>query len=137
MEFLTPSVFEFLHSRDPIMQNLFSHPVIKETTPWYSMYKDETSYTIILKLAGCKKESISIEIEKNLLVVTAKTSFDLGEKQLSKGERLSSSDIKKTFDISYLLEDYDISDAESSYVDGVLKIDFNKKDRIVTKVPVN
>ena len=67
---------------------------------------------ILIPMPGFKKESISVNIEKGFLLVSAENSL-LGEKKLERKYSLS--------------EDVDLSSIQSTYTDGVLSISLTGK----------
>jgi len=90
----------------------FSHSI---NTKFYNVGETDKGYSLELELPGFKKEEISVEINKEILSITAKS---------------KRKEINKSFS---LWDGVDAENIEAVLEDGILKINLDKKEQPAPK----
>ena len=96
------------------------------TVPAVNIAEDENAFEVALAVPGLKKEDIKINLEKNVLIVSAekKTEADAENKKFSKRE-YSFNSFSRSFTLP---QSADSGKIEAEYVDGILTLTIAKKE---------
>ncbi len=119
-----------------VFDSLFTDSFISDRlvtrVPAVNIVETDAAFELELAAPGLKKEDFTINVDKNLITITAekKTSSENGDKSYSKREFNYNS-----FSRSFTLPDVvNYNNIDANYVDGVLLVKIGKKeDAIVTK----
>ena len=113
-----------------IFENFFNDSFISDRmisrVPAVNIAESEGHYHIELAAPGLKKEDFKLDLDRNVLTISAEktTEQDNKEKQYNKREYSYTSFVR-----SFTLPDsVDDANIDASYTDGVLKIDVAKKE---------
>ena len=113
-----------------IFENFFNDSVISDRmisrVPAVNIAESEGHYHIELAAPGLKKEDFKLDLDRNVLTISAEktTEQENKEKQYNKREYSYTSFVR-----SFTLPDsVDDGKIDASYTDGVLKIDVAKKE---------
>lgn len=103
----------------------FQHPVQKKI-PAANIFEDEKDYTIQLAAPGMEKEAFSIDLNQNLLTISAEQKEEKNESK----ERFTLKEFNYTsFSRSFKIPKNGNSDEiKASYTDGILEIKITKKE---------
>lgn len=117
-----------LRSVDDLFRGFFVRPVDYEAGPRISIdvREDDKSYTVHADLPGVKKEDIDIQVEGNVVRISAESRQEREEKQ---GERVIRSEryvgrVMRSFTLGM---DVDDSAASAKFENGVLELSLPKK----------
>jgi len=129
-------------SMDPWMNNvfetLFSEPFLEtrliNKVPAVNISESKTGYRIELAAPGLKKGDFKINLEKDILSVSAEQKEDKSEnsdekKRFSKRE-FNFQSFTRSFNIP---ESINTTDIQASYEDGILSINLIKKEEEIVK----
>ncbi|WP_166334510.1 Hsp20/alpha crystallin family protein [Sphingobacterium chungjuense] len=119
-----------------VFDSLFTDSFISDRlvtrVPAVNIVETDAAFELELAAPGLKKEDFTINVDKNLITITAekKTASENGDKSYSKREFNYNS-----FSRSFTLPDVvNYNNIDANYVDGVLLVKIGKKeDAIVTK----
>ncbi|MBF01394.1 Hsp20/alpha crystallin family protein [Flavobacterium coralii] len=92
----------------------------------------DESYTVELMAPGMKKEDFNIEIDNDLLTISAEVKSEKNEQEEGKYTRreFSYSSFKRAFTLPESVKEDDIN---ASYQDGILRIALPKKEEALPK----
>ncbi|MGB5821632.1 MAG: Hsp20/alpha crystallin family protein [Saonia sp.] len=101
------------------------------TPPAVNIKDNETDFTLELVVPGRKKEDFNIEIDKNVLTVSAEIESDntVTEENYTRREFVSSS-FKRAFTLPKTIDEDKIV---ASYKDGILSLSIPKKEEALPK----
>lgn len=109
--------------RDEI-DDLFDFPIIKSNNIMKSdIYEKGNNYIMEIDLPGFKKEDVKIDFDKGYLTIEAKREETKEDKNYVKRERYYG-EYKRSFYVG----DIDDSLIKAKFIDGILKINFPKKE---------
>ena len=92
--------------------------------PMSEVKENETEYMVKVQLPGIKKENINIEIENNLLSISAENKMEeRKEDETLHYSNISYGSFQKNIEFE---KDIDIKNSKCEYKDGVLKITLKK-----------
>jgi HSP20 family protein len=111
---------------DSILNDTFLSDRLVTKTPAVNIAETESDFQIELAAPGLKKEDFKINVEKNVLSVSAekKSETTSADKKYSKKE-FSYNSFVRTFNLP---ETVDQSKIEAEYADGILKLNIAKKE---------
>ncbi len=111
---------------DSILNDTFLGDRLVSRVPAVNIAETENQFHIELAVPGLKKEDFKINLEKNLLTISAEktTEHTDSDKRYSKKE-YSYNSFVRTFTLP---ETVDHSKIEAEYTDGILKLDIAKKE---------
>ena len=116
----------FLNDVYSLLNDSFLNERIAAVVPAANIAENENAFEIALAIPGLKKEDIKINLEKNVLSISAekKTETTDENKKFSKREYNFGS-----FSRSFTLpQSADVSKIEAEYVDGILTLNIAKKE---------
>lgn len=116
-------VFESFFNTDPYVSDRMTLRV-----PAVNIAESENEYHIELAVPGMKKEDFKINLEKNLLSISAEAKAENSQEDAAKKynrREYSYSSFVRTFTLP---ESADHSNIQAEYVDGILKINVAKKE---------
>jgi HSP20 family protein len=124
---LFPSVMDELF-KDMMGGTQLNH----KTIPPVNIRETEDAYSVELMAAGLKKEDFNIEVDKDLLTISAEIKSENTTQEEGKFTRreFSYSSFRRSFTLPETVKEDDIN---ASYQDGVLKITLPKKEEALPK----
>ncbi|WP_289041351.1 Hsp20/alpha crystallin family protein [uncultured Zobellia sp.] len=104
---------------------------VATSTPAVNIKDNEKSFELDLIVPGRKKEDFNIEVDNELLTISAelKDEKEVKEENYTRREFRFSS-FKRAFTLP---ESINVDDIKADYVDGVLKIELPKKEEALPK----
>ncbi|MBT9190049.1 Hsp20/alpha crystallin family protein [Zobellia russellii] len=104
---------------------------VATSTPAVNIKDNEKSFELDLIVPGRKKEDFNIEVDNELLTISAelKDQKEVKEENYTRREFRFSS-FKRAFTLP---ESINVDDIKADYVDGVLKIELPKKEEALPK----
>lgn len=128
----------FSANLDDLFKGLFVRPVrfdleaLPQLQIKLDVKKNDDAYTVSAELPGVRKEDIQIDVDGNLVTISAEVKKESEEK---KGEQVVRSErYYGKLERSFTLEsDVDEAKVEAKYADGVLKLVLPKKARTTGK----
>ena len=104
---------------------------VATSTPAVNIKDNEKSFELDLIVPGRKKEDFNIEVDNELLTISAelKDEKEVKEENYTRREFRFSS-FKRAFTLP---ESINVDDIKAEYVDGVLKIELPKKEEALPK----
>ena len=116
---IQPTIKHFFDVFDEVFEPVMDYDLIK--SPLHNTIENDKEYLIELQLAGIKKEDISIDIEKDKLIIKAERKenkdYKYSKKQILHGE----------YEKIFILPDFiDKENVNASFVDGILIISIPK-----------
>lgn len=116
----------FIDVFDSIFNDQYLNAVPASKVPAVNIIESENGFDIELAVPGLKKEDFKINVDKNLLTVSAevKTKEGTEAKNYSKKE-FSYSSFSRSFTLP---ETVDQNNIEAAYTDGILKLTVAKKE---------
>jgi HSP20 family protein len=99
-------------------------------TPLCDIYENDNEYTILFELPGIEKEDIRINVEKEILTVTAESSKKPDEKYNCIREEMGFIGYKRSFNLNKIIDNEKIN-AELN--NGILKLTLPKREEQKTK----
>lgn len=120
-----PSIF----NNDDFFTNFFEGNAL----PAANVVENKNEFRVELSVPGFNKDEFSVEVEKNVLIISAKQESKVEDKD--KDERLIRQEFRSSsFSRSFVLPDnVDMEQISAQYQDGVLKLSIPK----LTKAPEN
>ena len=121
-----------------LFDNLFNEGVLLnkrlDKSPAVNIYENETSFQIELAAPGLKKEDFKINLEKDVLSISAdvKQESDLENFRVNRRE-FGFYSFKRSFNLPDLI---DHSNIEAKYQDGILSLTIAKKEEEIVKTRV-
>ena len=111
---------------ESVFNDSFFKPVALGKTPAVNIAETENQFHIELALPGMKKEDFKINLDKNVLSVSAEKKEEVTEE----GKKYNKCEFGYTaFNRSFTLpETADHTNIEAAYTDGVLKLSVAKKE---------
>ncbi|OIQ16236.1 MAG: molecular chaperone Hsp20 [Flavobacterium sp. MedPE-SWcel] len=103
--------------------------VAKNTAPPVNVKELEASYSLSLMVPGWKKESFNIEIDNELLSISAEVKKEKEEGKFTRRE-FNLSSFKRVFTLP---ETVNTEEINASYQDGILEITLPKKEEVLPK----
>jgi HSP20 family protein len=116
----------FIDVFDSIFNEQHANATIELRTPAVNIAESENGFDIELAVPGLKKDDIKINLDKNLLTVSAEAK----KEEVAEGKKYN----KKEFNFSSftrtftLPETVDYTKIEAVYTDGILKLTVAKKE---------
>lgn len=117
-----------LRSVDDLFRGFFVRPIEYEGGPRISVdvREDEKTYTVHADLPGVKKENIDVQVEGNVVRISAESRH---EKEEKKGEKIIRSEryvgrVSRSFTLGVEVED---ATASAKFDNGVLELVLQKK----------
>ena len=124
-----------------LTKNFFDNPFDFFFTPSYltessamktDIIEKETEYQLAIELAGFKKEEISLNLEKEILTVSASTQETSSTEKYLRRERSVS--CKRTYRIGHVKKE----SIKASFVDGILYVSIPKEQETIdTKISIS
>lgn len=116
----------FIDVFDSIFNDQYLNAVPASKVPAVNIIESENGFDIELAVPGLKKEDFKINVDKNLLTVSAEVKTEEGTeaKNYSKKE-FSYSSFSRSFTLP---ETVDQNNIEAAYTDGILKLTVAKKE---------
>lgn len=104
---------------DSVFENLFDYPVVDSgiKTPIHDVIENDKEFQIEMLLAGMKKEDISIDVEKDVLIIKAERK-EVKDIQYNRKETYFGK-YERSFNLP---DNVDAENIEASLVDGILKL---------------
>jgi HSP20 family protein len=121
-----------------LFDNFFNEGVLLnkrlDKSPAVNIYENETSFQIELAAPGLKKEDFKINLEKDVLSISAdvKQKPDLDNVKVNRRE-FGFYSFKRSFNLPDLI---DHSNIEAKYQDGILSLTIGKKEEEIVKTRV-
>jgi HSP20 family protein len=111
---------------DTIFNDQFFSPAPVTKAPAVNIIESENGFDIELAVPGMKKEDFKINVDKNLLTVSA----EVKKEEAEKGKTYSKKEFGfSSFSRSFTLpETVDQNNIEAAYTDGILKLTVAKKE---------
>lgn len=94
-------------------------------TPPVNAIDNEDNLILYVLVPFGKKEDISIDIKENVITISGKTKFNVGEKDEILREEIPVGEFSRSFKIGYSI---DPSKAKASFKEGILEIILPKKE---------
>jgi HSP20 family protein len=116
----------FIDVFDSIFNEQHANATTALRTPAVNIAESENGFDIELAVPGLKKDDIKINLDKNLLTVSAEAK----KEEVAEGKKYN----KKEFNFSFfsrtftLPETVDYTKIEAEYIDGILKLTVAKKE---------
>ena len=102
-----------------------------KSVPPVNIRETEDSFTVELMAAGMKKEDFNIEIDNDLLTISAEVKTENNEENGKFTRReFSFASFKRSFTLPETVKEEDIN---AAYEDGILKITLPKKEEALPK----
>ena len=112
------------------------NPLIKSrvsSIPMVNVYEDDNSFRIEVAVPGMSKEDIKINIENDIIKISAEIESEIeGENEKCTKREYSYSSFSRSFTLP---ESADIEKVDAKSVNGILKITIKKKEEDVVKAP--
>ena len=103
----------------------------QSSIPKVNISENETEYILELAVAGMKKEDFNIDLDKNILTISAEAKVDKKDESSNYTKReFYFNDFKRIFTLP---ETADAEKIFAEYKDGILKISISKKPEAQTK----
>ena len=103
------------------------------SVPMVNVFENEQSFRIELAAPGMSKEDIKINLENDVLTISAKKEVGaVNENENCTKEEYSYYDFARSFTLP---ETADVEKIEAQSINGILKIVINKKDEEIVKPP--
>lgn len=127
-----PSVWE-----DFFNNELFNIPTVMSkgtTIPAVNISENDKEFVVELAAPGMKKSDFIVNIERNVLSISAEKKNEVNEE----GKNFTRKEFSfQSFQRSFTLpESADQENIEANYIDGVIKIKLNKKKESISKSKV-
>lgn len=121
-----------------LFDNFFNEGVLLnkrlEKTPAVNIYENETSFQIELAAPGLKKEDFKINLEKDVLSISADVKQESNTESIKVNRReFGFYSFKRSFNLPDLI---DHSNIEAKYQDGILSLTIAKKEEEIVKTRV-
>ncbi len=121
------------------MEDFFSgeiNPLTKSrisTIPMVNVFETEKDFRIELAAPGLSKEDIKINLENDVLTISAEKEIE----NVDEGENCTKREYQfNSFSRAFTLpESADVEKIEAKSIDGILKITINKKEEEIIKPP--
>lgn len=129
-----PSMFSWL---DNVLDNSLAKMPENAQIPATNIKETENGFELDMLMPGLKKENIKIEVDKNVLTVSAHKEVN-EEKTTEKYTRREffASDFSRSFTLS---ESIDVANIQANYTDGVLNLALPRKavaPKVTQTIPV-
>jgi len=123
-----PSVFQPHTMRDFWDDSFFDFDCQSVSEPMKTDIKEtDTGYEMIVNLPGIKKENVKVELKYGYLTITASADFEKDKKgKYIRRERYSGTSCRQF----YVGKDVTESDIHAKFENGLLKLDFPKKNSV-------
>jgi HSP20 family protein len=122
----------FPHVMDELFKDLlggtqYTHKAV----PPVNIRETEQSFTVELMAAGMKKEDFNIEVDNDLLTISAEVKAESdGEKGKFTRREFSFASFKRSFTLPETVKEDEIN---AAYEDGILKLTLPKKEEALPK----
>jgi len=121
-----------------LFDNFFNEGVLLnkrlDKTPAVNIYENETSFQIELAVPGLKKEDFKINLEKDVLSISADVKQESNTESIKVNRReFGFYSFKRSFNLPDLI---DHSNIEAKYQDGILSLTIAKKEEEIVKTRV-
>jgi HSP20 family protein len=121
-----------------LFDNFFNEGVLLnkrlDKTPAVNIYENETSFQIELAVPGLKKEDFKINLEKDVLSISADVKQESNTESIKVNRReFGFYSFKRSFNLPDLI---DHSNIEAKYQDGILSLAIAKKEEEIVKTRV-
>jgi HSP20 family protein len=105
---------------------------VNRMVPPVNIRENDNSYEVELMAPGMKKEDFNIELDNELLTISAEIKSENNTQEEGKFTRreFSYSSFKRTFTLPETVKEEDIN---AAYLDGILKISLPKKEEALPK----
>jgi HSP20 family protein len=100
--------------------------------PAVNIIEEPKSFQLQLAVPGYSKQDFSINIEKNMLIISANLNENESKEENFIAKEFSKSSFSRTFTLG---KSIDTSNIEASYKDGVLNVTLSKKEEAIEKPP--
>ncbi|MDT3400932.1 Hsp20/alpha crystallin family protein [Mucilaginibacter terrae] len=116
----------FIDVFDSIFNDQFLNAAPQSKVPAVNVAENETAFDIELAVPGLKKEDFKINVEKDLLTISA----EVKQEEATEGKKYTKKEFGyQSFSRSFTLpETVDQNNIEASYTDGILKLTIAKKE---------
>lgn len=119
-----------------MIEAMMQESVPKSTSrPYTNIIEAEDSYIIEMAVPGRHKESFSIQLDKDQLIISAKEVHNQGDQESSNKvlhSEFALTEFRRTFHIS---EEIDRDKIDANYEHGVLRISLGKKEAAKQPLP--
>lgn len=110
---------------------LFSSMNLTSTFPATNIEETDNAYLLTMAVPGLKKEDVNVEMDKNLLIISAEKEFSNEEVDRDyKRKEYSFKSFKRSF---YLPENVNSSEIEANCKEGELTVEIPKADVELSK----
>ena len=90
----------------------------------YAIYEKDNAYVIELDLPGVDRESIDLQVEQQVLSVSAERSLNIPDGYTSYTHDIRGRSYKRRFELG---EHIDVDSIQAAYEQGVLRVELQKK----------
>lgn len=121
---LTGLVDDFLTEMPGILKSDVAKSGFRGFAP-ANISETENAYTIDIAASGFEKTDFKLNLEANILTISAEKKEETPENEKSIRKEFQTRSFKRTFTIDNLI---DADKIEAKYVNGILKLTLNKKE---------
>ncbi|HYW94542.1 MAG TPA: Hsp20/alpha crystallin family protein [Bacteroidales bacterium] len=117
-----------------IMHDFFGDTGVRNfSTPRVNVMEDNESFTILMALPGVEKSELSINIDKDVLVISRKKDEESNAQVNYTRREFDFGSFERSFDLP---EDINVEKINASMENGILTVYLPKKDEAVDRGPV-